>query len=172
MTSAISVGRSHESRFLFHCPCGAHIITNKKTVNCANCGKVMEVHLVRTRGRRRTPELPSSTATRHPTPRHHRISIIQPGTGFFAVTLLPALLLLSAFALVGGISNLSASQNGIAFNSGLSPDQIIEQPEPTDCAGLFSGCHYESAVSAITDKRGKEHVIVEWRRVNDYGVGK
>ncbi len=56
MTSAIGVERSRERRFLFQCPCGTKIVTSKKAVNCANCGKTMEVHRVRTRRQRRNPE--------------------------------------------------------------------------------------------------------------------
>jgi hypothetical protein len=85
MTSAIGVERSRERRFLFQCPCGANIVTTKKTVTCANCGKAMEVHRARTRRQRRNPEpllwpllcsTPFATHrqwNRHKTPSYHQL---------------------------------------------------------------------------------------------------
>jgi len=54
MTSAIGVERARERRFLFHCPCGKDIVTNKKKVTCSSCGKTMDVKLVRVRRLRHT----------------------------------------------------------------------------------------------------------------------
>jgi len=62
MTSA----RSHDSRFLFRCPCGANFVTSKKILTWVHCGKTVELRRIRTR-RRRKPEpipLPPYTAAR------------------------------------------------------------------------------------------------------------
>lgn len=56
MTAALGVERSRHRKFLFRCPCGTNVITSKKTVACAGCGKVMEVHRVRERRRHRSAE--------------------------------------------------------------------------------------------------------------------
>jgi hypothetical protein len=56
MTSAIGVDGTREPRFLFHCPCGKDIVTNRKKVTCACCGKTMDVKLVRMRRLRHNPK--------------------------------------------------------------------------------------------------------------------
>jgi hypothetical protein len=57
MTSEVGV----EHRFLFHCPCGAKIVTSRKTLTCSDCGKSMGVRRVRTRRQRRNSSSRSRT---------------------------------------------------------------------------------------------------------------
>jgi hypothetical protein len=50
MTSGNAVERFAERSFRLRCPCGATIVTSKKTVACADCGKTIEIRQVRQHG--------------------------------------------------------------------------------------------------------------------------
>jgi hypothetical protein len=186
MTSDIGVERVVEPQFLFHCSCGATIETSKKKETCRNCGKTIEVRrclatpdgkkytlrVSRHRQRRNPEPLPwhgplSAEAATNQALRHRRLPEYKPFTWSPWLLAPLAVLLLIAY-----IPNFVTYQNWIAFNTGLSPDQITVESEPRDCDWTSTPlgnkhCHYESSLSHLNDQRKVEHIIVEWHRVSD-----
>jgi hypothetical protein len=157
MTSALGVERSRERRFLFRCPCGTNVVTSKKSVTCANCGKTMEVHRTRTRRQRRHPEpalwpLVFSTSTTHRTWRQHKgsdyhqlfCSFESPGYNERCLRL--GLLILLAPLWVPLLWMLLFAP-------------LIPKQDPPH--------HYERHDINVIDGRGIVHTVPTWKRVDD-----
>jgi hypothetical protein len=148
MTSATDVERSDGYRFIYRCPCGSNIVTNKMTVSCAHCGKVMQVYRVRTRGRRRSTALPPispSIKTSHYQTRRRRRYHSLYNERYFRLGLL---FLLSPFYLPLLLALVTAV---------LTPAPP-EQDRPH---------HYEKHNVVLHDGRGRALTIPTWKRVDD-----
>jgi len=161
MTSDIGVDRVEEGvEFLFHCSCGATIKMSGYKETCGDCGSTVEVvRRVSTpdgsRYKLRIGRHPNTTT--RPTQYLHEV----PEKRLQTLGLI--LLLLAVFPIIA----YSVPQE--KFHQWAA---LADTPKPRDCAWTStpSGnkhCHYVSSFRHVTDSEG-EHIIVEWRRVNDW----
>lgn len=184
MTSDIGV----EPQFLFHCPCGTTIETSKEKETCTACGRTVEVRrrLATSHGTKYTLRVsnhrqrwdneprqwdgsstPNATAIRARRRQRDLPEYGPPVSKPWLIVTLAVLLLLICCGLY-----FLTYQDWIAFNSGMSPNQIIVANEPRDCDWTSpplgsKHCHYESSVNHVRDRNNGKHITVEWRRVNE-----
>ena len=147
MASDIGVERVVERQFLFHCTCGATIETSETKETCRNLWQDHQVRrcLATSDGKKYTLRVSKHRRHRNAEPlQWHRSFSANETTArerphrhlpeYKPFKSLPWLLVpLALLLLIVCILYFATYQNWIAFNTGLSPNQITVENEPRDC---------------------------------------